>query len=214
MNQQTWLTLLQQHRAIAVIRAESLELGWLMAKAVAAGGISFIEITWNSIQAPQLISQLRSELPNCQIGAGTLLSRSQIQQALECGAQYLFTPHTDVTLIEVAIQAGVPIVPGAFSPTEIMSAWQAGASSVKVFPVSGGGGAAYIRCLQGPLGHIPLIPTGGVTLANAKVMIEAGAIAVGLSGDLFPRQLVTTGNWEAIAQLAQGLVTTLTTLNP
>jgi 2-dehydro-3-deoxyphosphogluconate aldolase/(4S)-4-hydroxy-2-oxoglutarate aldolase len=87
-----------------------------------------------------------------------------------------------------------------------MTAWQAGASCVKVFPISAVGGASYIKILQGPLGRIPLIPTGGVTLENAKIFIEAGAIAVGLSGDLFPKDLVENGKWDEITQLANNLV--------
>ncbi|CBN58693.1 MULTISPECIES: bifunctional 4-hydroxy-2-oxoglutarate aldolase/2-dehydro-3-deoxy-phosphogluconate aldolase [Kamptonema] len=210
MNDRYWLKLLQKHRAIAVIRSPKMELGALMAKAIAKGGIQLIEITWNSDRAPELISQLRSELPEFTIGTGTLLNLEQLERAVECGAQFLFTPHTDLAMIEAAVNAGIPIIPGAFSPTEIVSAWQAGASCVKVFPISATGGASYIKSLQGPLGNIPLIPTGGVTLENAKIFIEAGAIAVGLAGDLFPQQLVETGDWDAIAQLARNLVKNLT----
>ncbi|HLO50643.1 MAG TPA: bifunctional 4-hydroxy-2-oxoglutarate aldolase/2-dehydro-3-deoxy-phosphogluconate aldolase [Kamptonema sp.] len=210
MNQESWLNLLQQHRAIAVIRSPEPELGLLMAKAIANGGIKLIEITWNSTRAPELISQLRSELPDFIIGTGTLLNVEQLHQAVDCGAQFLFTPHTNSAMIEAAIEAGVPIIPGAFSPTEIVTAWQAGASCVKVFPISAMGGASYIKSLQGPLGYIPLIPTGGVTLENAKIFIEAGAIAVGLAGDLFPKHLVVTEDWDAIAQLADHLVKKLT----
>ena len=210
MKDRSWLKLLQKHRAIAVIRSPKMELGALMAKAIANGGIHLIEITWNSDRAPELISQLRSELPEFTIGTGTLLNLEQLDKAVECGAQFLFTPHTDLAMIEAAVNAGIPIIPGAFSPTEIVSAWQAGASCVKVFPISATGGASYIKSLQGPLGNIPLIPTGGVTLENAKIFIEAGAIAVGLAGDLFPKHLVETGDWDAIAQLARNLVKNLT----
>jgi 2-dehydro-3-deoxyphosphogluconate aldolase/(4S)-4-hydroxy-2-oxoglutarate aldolase len=211
MNHQSWLTLLKKHRAIAVIRSSEKELAWQMASAVAAGGIPFIEITWNTHKAAELIAQLRSEFPSFSIGTGTLLNLEQLQQAIDCGAQFLFTPHTDVAMIKTAVDAGVPIVPGAFSPTEIVTAWQAGATCVKVFPISALGGAAYLKSLQGPLGHIPLIPTGGVTLENAKVFIDAGAIAVGLAGDLFPKHLVENRDWRAIVQIARNLAQNLTT---
>ena len=211
MNHQSWLTLLKKHRAIAVIRSSEKELAWQMASAVAAGGIQFIEITWNTRKAAELIAQLRSEFPTFSIGTGTLLNLEQLQQAIDCGAQFLFTPHTDVAMIKTAVDAGVPIVPGAFSPTEIVTAWQAGASCVKVFPISALGGATYLKSLQGPLGHIPLIPTGGVTLENAKVFIDAGAIAVGLAGDLFPKDLVENRDWRAIVQIARNLAQNLTT---
>ncbi len=211
MNHQSWLTLLKKHRAIAVIRSSEKELAWEMASSVAAGGIQFIEITWNTHKAAELIAQLRSEFPSFSIGTGTLLNLEQLQQAIDCGAQFLFTPHTDVAMIKTAVDAGVPIVPGAFSPTEIVTAWQAGATCVKVFPISALGGAAYLKSLQGPLGDIPLIPTGGVTLENAKVFIDAGAIAVGLAGDLFPKHLVENRDWRAIVQIARNLAQNLTT---
>ena len=211
MNHQSWLTLLKKHRAIAVIRSSEKKLAWQMASAVAAGGIQFIEITWNTHKAAELIAELRSEFPTFCIGTGTLLNLEQLQQAIDCGAQFLFTPHTDVAMIKTAVDAGVPIVPGAFSPTEILTAWQAGATCVKVFPISALGGTAYLKSLQGPLGHIPLIPTGGVTLENAKVFIDAGAIAVGLAGELFPKELVENGDWRAIGKIARTLTRNLTT---
>ncbi len=211
MSNESWLTLLRQHRLIAVIRASRLSVGRQMAQAVAAGGISLIEITWNSDRAPDLISQLRSELPTCIIGTGTLLNLEQLQQSIDAGAQFLFSPHADTALIEAAVTAGVPMIPGALSPTEIVTAWDAGATCVKVFPIQAVGGASYIKALQGPLGHIPLIPTGGVTLENAKEFITAGAIAVGLSSELFPKPLVTAQDWDAIAQRARTLKEQLAT---
>jgi 2-dehydro-3-deoxyphosphogluconate aldolase/(4S)-4-hydroxy-2-oxoglutarate aldolase len=205
MSNQFWLTLLQQHRFIAVIRSPWLSLGHKMAQAVALGGLSLIEITWNSERAPELIRQLRTELPHCIIGTGTLLNLEQLEQAIEAGAQFLFTPHVNLPLIAAAVKAGVPIVPGALTPTEIVTAWEAGASCIKVFPIQAVGGASYLKALQGPLGHIPLIPTGGVSLENAQEFLNAGAIAVGLSGELFPKALIATEDWKAIAQRARML---------
>lgn len=206
MSNQSWLTLLQQQGAIAVIRALQIEQGRQMALSVAAGGMEVIEITWNSDRCAELIGQLRSELPSCTIGTGTLLTINHLEQAIAAGAQFLFTPHVDPAMIEAATHRSLPIVPGALSPTEIVTAWARGATCVKVFPVQAVGGASYIKSLQGPLGHIPLIPTGGVTLENAKEFLRAGAIAVGLSGQLFPQQLVADGNWQAIAQRASNLM--------
>jgi 2-dehydro-3-deoxyphosphogluconate aldolase/(4S)-4-hydroxy-2-oxoglutarate aldolase len=206
MPNQIWLSQLQKHRAIAVIRASKIEVGQQMAMAVASGGMQLIEITWNSSRAGELITQLRSELPACTIGTGTLFNVQQLQEAIASGAQFLFTPHVDPAMIQAAQEEGVPIIPGAMTPTEIVTAWSQGASCVKVFPVQAVGGADYIKSLQGPLGQIPLIPTGGVTLENAKEFLQAGAIAVGLSGELFPKKLVTEGNWEAIASGARKLI--------
>ncbi|MBD2244390.1 bifunctional 4-hydroxy-2-oxoglutarate aldolase/2-dehydro-3-deoxy-phosphogluconate aldolase [Nostoc sp. FACHB-888] len=206
MPNQIWLSQLQKHRVIAVIRAPKIEVGQQMAMAVASGGMQLIEITWNSDGAGELISQLRSELPACTIGTGTLFNVQQLQKAIASGAQFLFTPHVDPEMIRAAQKEDVPIIPGAMTPTEIVTAWSQGASCVKVFPVQAVGGVDYIKSLQGPLGQIPLIPTGGVTLENAKEFLQAGAIAVGLSGELFPKKLVTEENWEAIASGAKKLV--------
>lgn len=198
-----WLSVLKNQRAIAVIRSSQMALAQQMALAVAAGGMGLIEITWNTQQSGQLIAKLRSELPNCLIGTGTILELKDLEEALAAGAQFIFSPHVNVELIHRAVEAGIPIIPGALSPTEIVAAWQAGASCVKVFPIQAVGGAKYIKSLQGPLAHIPLIPTGGVTIANAAEFIKAGAIAVGLAGDLFPSELVDQGNWAGIVQKAQ-----------
>jgi 2-dehydro-3-deoxyphosphogluconate aldolase / (4S)-4-hydroxy-2-oxoglutarate aldolase len=206
MSNQVWLSQLKKHRAIAVIRTSKMILGEQMALAVASGGMKLIEITWNSSRAPELISQLRAQLPDCMIGTGTLFNVQQLQEAIACGAQFLFTPHTDPEMIETAVSANIPIIPGALTPTEIMTAWNYGASCVKVFPVQAVGGISYIKSLQAPLGHIPLIPTGGVTLENAKDFLQVGAIAVGLSSELFPSASVLQGNWTSITHQAKILM--------
>lgn len=201
-----WLSQLQQNRAIAVIRSADMGLAHKMAMAVVAGGMHLIEITWNSDRPGQLISQLRADLPHCLIGTGTLLNVAQLQDAIAAGAQFLFTPHIDRSMIQTAVVANIPIIPGALTPTEIVTAWNHGATCVKVFPVQAMGGVNYIKSLQGPLGNIPVIPTGGVTLENAEEFIQAGAIAVGLSGQLFPQHLVKEENWQAIASQAHMLM--------
>ena len=206
MTSEVWLSLLKKYRAIAVIRAQKRQLGKQMAQATAAGGMGLIEITWNSDQAPELIAELRSELPECLIGTGTLFTVEDVKNAIASGAQFLFSPHTNRAMIQVAKQAEIPIIPGALSPTEIITAWQAGASCVKVFPISAVGGVDYIKSIKGPMGNIPLIPTGGVTLNNAVAFIQAGAIAVGLAGDLFPSALIAEQNWQAIAKKTQILL--------
>jgi 2-dehydro-3-deoxyphosphogluconate aldolase / (4S)-4-hydroxy-2-oxoglutarate aldolase len=210
MLQSDWLTLLQAHRAIAVIRTDEPDLGDGMAQAVAAGGLRLIEITWNSHQPATLVEQLRQTLPHCTIGAGTLLTENDVKEAIAAGAEFLFTPHHAPKLIHLAQNAEIPIVPGALTPTEIVHAWQAGANSVKVFPAESLGGSRYIRSLQGPLGQIPLIPTGGVTIDNAAEFIQAGAIAVGLSGQLFPTSALAQKNWDLITHQAQRLTQALT----
>ncbi|MCU0567089.1 MAG: bifunctional 4-hydroxy-2-oxoglutarate aldolase/2-dehydro-3-deoxy-phosphogluconate aldolase [Oculatellaceae cyanobacterium Prado106] len=204
-----WLSHLKQQRSIAVIRIPQFEWGVAMAKAVAAGGMTMIEITWNSDRPASLIQRLRAELPDCWIGAGTLLTIEMVQEAIAAGAQFLFTPHVNVELIQTAQAQQVPIVPGALSPTEIVTAWQAGATCVKVFPIQSVGGASYLRHLHAPLGEIPLIPTGGVTLENAQDFLAAGAIAVGLGGQLFPAGAIAAQDWSAITQRVKTLRQTL-----
>ncbi|MBD2594174.1 bifunctional 4-hydroxy-2-oxoglutarate aldolase/2-dehydro-3-deoxy-phosphogluconate aldolase [Nostoc spongiaeforme FACHB-130] len=206
MSNQVWLSQLRKNRAIAVIRAPKIEIGEKMAMAVASGGMQLIEITWTSDRAAELIAKLRMKLPDCLIGTGTLFNVQQLQDAIAAGAQFLFSPHIDIDMIHAAIAKDVPIIPGALTPTEIVTAWHQGASCVKVFPVQAVGGATYIKSLQAPLGHIPLIPTGGVSLENASEFIQAGAIAVGLSSELFPKKLVEAENWQAIAQSASNLM--------
>ncbi|MBS3029348.1 MAG: bifunctional 4-hydroxy-2-oxoglutarate aldolase/2-dehydro-3-deoxy-phosphogluconate aldolase [Dolichospermum sp. DET50] len=206
MPNQVWLSQLKIHRAIAVIRAPKMVWGEQMALAVASGGMGLIEITWNCDRAPELISQLRSQLPNCMIGTGTLFNVQQLEEAIACGAQFLFSPHTDPDMIKAAVAQNIPMIPGALTPTEIITAWNYGASCVKVFPVQAVGGTSYIKSLQGPLGHIPLIPTGGVMLENAKAFLEAGAVAVGLSGELFPKKWVLEENWDGITEQAKALI--------
>ncbi|MDJ0620854.1 MAG: bifunctional 4-hydroxy-2-oxoglutarate aldolase/2-dehydro-3-deoxy-phosphogluconate aldolase [Calothrix sp. MO_192.B10] len=205
----TWLQLLKQHRAIAVIRTPEMELGYQMAMAAVSGGMRLIEITWNTGEAATLINRLRSELPQCWIGTGTLLNINHLKDAIASGAQFLFTPHVDPQMIELAQSMEVPMIPGALTPTEIVTAWERGASCVKVFPVQAVGGVNYIKSLQGPLGQIPLIPTGGVNLDNAREFIQAGAMAVGLSGQLFPQSSLTIRNWESISQTARQLMAEL-----
>ncbi len=205
MKSQSWLNLVKTHRAIAVIRAPSFSLGKQMAHAIAAGGIRLIEITWDSEEPAALITQLKSDLLDCVIGTGTILTIAQLKDAIAAGAEFVFSPHTNPDLIQVAVDEEIPMIPGALTPTEIVTAWQAGASCVKVFPVQAVGGASYIRSLQAPLGNIPLIPTGGVTPENAEEFIQAGAIAIGLAGNLFPKAAIASGNWEQITEQANSL---------
>jgi 2-dehydro-3-deoxyphosphogluconate aldolase / (4S)-4-hydroxy-2-oxoglutarate aldolase len=201
-----WLKFVRQERIIAVIRSTDLQTGRKMAKAAAAGGIRLIEITANSDRPWELIEILRTELPDCSIGTGTVLTMSNVLNAIASGAEYIFTPHLDLSLIDAAITAEIAIIPGALTPTEIITAWQAGATAVKVFPIQSVGGVSYLQVLQGPLGHIPLIPTGGVTVANAPAFLAAGAIAVGLAGSLFPPDEICREDWSCIRDRSSNLV--------
>lgn len=206
MEQNQWFRLLEQQRVLAVIRAPSLKMGIQMGLAARGGGLRLIEVTWNSHRPAELVAQLRQQIPDGWIGAGTLLTPAALKDAIAAGAQFGFSPHTDVELIQLARRCGCPFVPGALTPSEIVMAWQSGASGVKVFPISAVGGASYIRSLQGPLGQIPLIPTGGVTSANAAELIQAGAMAIGLSSSLFPMQVLSQQDWSWVAAQAEQIL--------
>ncbi len=208
-----FLNIVKEKKIIAVIRSNQIDLAILMAKAVAKGGINLIEITWNSENPTKIIEILTQELPNCILGAGTILTKTHLKEVVKCSGKFVFCPHINLNLIKKAHQYQIPIIPGALTPTEIITAWQNGATAVKVFPIASVGGVNYLKNLQSPLSHIPLIPTGGVTLDNAKKLIDAGAIAVGLGGDLFPKKLIETKNWEAITEIATKLNKSLQSVN-
>ncbi|HTL88323.1 MAG TPA: bifunctional 4-hydroxy-2-oxoglutarate aldolase/2-dehydro-3-deoxy-phosphogluconate aldolase [Leptolyngbya sp.] len=206
MQDQVWLSLLKQHRSIGIIRAPNFQIGMQLAKTAIAGGMMLIEIAWNCENATELIAELRSTFPNCTIGVGTVLTVADLKSAIAAGAQFVFMPHLDFDLIAIAKRDEVPMIPGALTPTEIITAWNAKASSVKVFPIQAVGNASYLAALRAPLGHIPMIPTGGVTIKNAKSIIQAGAIAVGIGGSLFSKTAIQTGNWVLIQQQIERLM--------
>ncbi len=204
--QQRWLRTLRSHRVIAVIRAETVESGLNMALAAAEGGIHLLEITWNSYQPVALLQAIEKALPHCTVGVGTILTEENLRVAIATGAQFCFSPHTSLELLNHGRTVHIPTVAGAMTPTEILTAWEAGATSVKVFPIKAFGGATYLECLQGPMGHIPLIPSGGVTVKNAADLLAAGATAVGISSGLFEDGCVRHQDWQAIEQRAAQLI--------
>lgn len=198
-----WLAHLQAQRAIAIIRSDCYETALKMASSVAQSGMTLIEITWNSDRPAHVIHTLRAQYPQCRIGVGTVLSQADLKAAIAAGAQFAFSPHTDPHLIEYAVEHHCPMTPGALTPSEIVTAWNAGAASLKIFPAQSMGGAQYIRNLQGPLGQIPLIPTGGVTFDSTPDYLNAGAIAVGIAGCLFLPALLQSKNWQGLTQHIQ-----------
>ncbi len=201
-----WLSLLQQHRIIAVIRADNVGTAREMALAAAAGGIKLIEIAWNTDRAESLIPKLQQELPDCKIGTGTILDMDSAERAIACGCSFLFMPHTNPELIAKSVENNIPVIAGALTPTEIITAWQAGATAVKVFPIKVMGGVDYLKCLQPVLRDIPLIPTGGITIQNADQFLAAGAIAVGISSHLFSPEAIAENDWTTIIARSQALI--------
>ncbi|WGM20294.1 bifunctional 4-hydroxy-2-oxoglutarate aldolase/2-dehydro-3-deoxy-phosphogluconate aldolase [Paenarthrobacter sp. OM7] len=154
------------------------------------------EITMDSETAVADITKLRNA--GATVGAGTVLDKEQAAAALDAGAEFLVSPYLDEDLVGWASAQGIPVSPGALTPTEIVRAWNAGAAAVKVFPASVAG-PQLIRELRGPLGHIPLMPTGGMTAENVRGFIDAGAVAAGVGGWLTgapPHEIPV--RWEAL----------------
>ena len=166
-------------RVVAVARGHDPDAAQRVAAAIQAGGLGVLEVTMDSPGALESISSLsRGELV---VGAGTVRTVRDANAAISSGAQFVVSPHLDQRIVAAAVEARVPVIPGAFTPSEIATAWEMGATAVKLFPASLGG-PPLIRALRGPLGDIPLLPTGGVTLKNAPEYLAMGAVAVGVGG--------------------------------
>ena len=191
---------------IPVIRASSSEEARFAAEAVWSGGIPLVEITMTVPGALQVISGLAKTMPNLLIGAGTVLNKKMARQCCEAGAQFLVSPGFDAGMVATAKKFKLVVIAGALTPTEVMAAWDAGADFVKVFPCGNLGGPAYIKALRGPFPQVPLIPTGGVTIATAADYLRAGAAALGVGSDLILKDARLARKSEAISDLARRFV--------
>lgn len=166
---------------IPVIRVGSHDGVSDLMHAISAGGISVFEITLTIPNAVSLIEALADEFGDAAvIGAGTVMTPQQANDCVAAGARFIVSPVTDRKIIDVAKQADVCVFPGALTPTEIESAWSAGADAVKVFPINAVGGSAYLRSIKAPFPHIELIPSGGVTAESIGDMISAGSLAAAI----------------------------------
>jgi 2-dehydro-3-deoxyphosphogluconate aldolase/(4S)-4-hydroxy-2-oxoglutarate aldolase len=193
---------LEKSRVVAILRRTEARLAVETAEALLKGGISVIEVTLNTPGALEMLRAMRDAVGDrAVLGAGTVLDIPAADGALAAGAQFIVSPHTDVELVREMSSRGVPCIPGAFSATEVLSAWRAGASVVKLFP-AGPVGAGYLKDLRGPLADIPLLPTGGVTLDNAATYIDAGAWGLGLGSALVAPDLVTAGRFDELTSRA------------
>ena len=201
-----WLQQVKHDRVIAVLRTDEIAVSLKLAEAAIAAGMRQIEITSTSDRFSQAISILREHHPDITIGTGTVVDARVGKEAIAAGAQFIFSPYFTSEVMELAKKHDIAMVPGALTPTEIGAAWQAGATAVKVFPIQSVGGAQYLKALQGPMGYIPLIPTGGVSCDNARTLLEAGAIAIGLATHLFPKDLVRNKRWQAIEMNVRALL--------
>ena len=189
---------------IPVVRAESTDMARRAVAAILKGGISVLEITMTVPGAVGVIKELTAEIdPEVIIGAGTVMDARTAQACIEAGAQFIVSPALSLETIAFCKQQGVLVMPGALTPTEVVTAWSAGADFVKVFPAGAVGGASYLKALKAPLPHIKLVPTGGVSLQTAAAFIKAGAEALGVGGDLVDVKALREGRDELVTDRAQ-----------
>ena len=169
---------------MAILRSADASGLPAVAQALAAGGVTCLEVTLTTAGALNALARIRAELgPGVAVGAGTVITGDQARDALAAGAEFLVAPVVDTAVIRHAADRGIPCYPGAWTPTEASQAWQAGAAAVKLFPASTGG-PAHLRQLRAPLPDIPLVAVGGVGLDEARDYLDAGACAVGIGSPL------------------------------
>jgi 2-dehydro-3-deoxyphosphogluconate aldolase / (4S)-4-hydroxy-2-oxoglutarate aldolase len=191
---------------IPAVRVRSADDALFAAEAVIRGGIPIVEIALTIPGAIKIISQLRKENPNAVVGAGGVTDAIAGQQCLDAGAQFLTSDGLDPELIEFAAEQNVVVFPGALTPTEVTTAWKQGCDFVKVVPCAQIGGETYIRSLHRMFPRIPLIAAGGVNQQNATNFILAGAVALGVGGELIPSDALRQRQMDRIGELARRFV--------
>jgi 2-dehydro-3-deoxyphosphogluconate aldolase/(4S)-4-hydroxy-2-oxoglutarate aldolase len=192
---------------VPVVRAQSAEEAVQAIDAIRAGGIDVLEVTMTVPDAIALIAQVARRFgQDAIIGAGTVLDAETARACILAGAQFVVTPTLKAETIACCRRYSVPVLPGALTPTEVLTAWEAGADMVKVFPCSAVGGASYIKALKAPLPQVELVPTGGVNLETAADFIKAGATALGLGSDLVDLKALREGKAAVVTERARKLV--------
>jgi len=194
-------------KIVPVVRASSPQQALGAAEAVRAGGIPIVEVTMTVPGAIEVIAALNQSMGGqVLIGAGTVLDADTAQRCLDAGAQFLVSPGFDAETVALARRRNVLAMPGALTPTEVITAWKAGADFVKIFPCGNVGGPAYIKSLKAALPQIPMIPTGGVNLQTAAAFLSAGAAALGIGGELISRAALDARDFGAITKAAEQYV--------
>jgi 2-dehydro-3-deoxyphosphogluconate aldolase/(4S)-4-hydroxy-2-oxoglutarate aldolase len=204
--QLTLIEQLKQAPIIAILRGIAQEKADATAQALADGGIVFLEVTLNTDGALDMITRFKAVHGHrMRIGAGTVLNLAMAKEAVEAGAEYILSPNLNEEVIYFAQEHGIDVWPGTMTPTEIVRAYEAGAQAVKVFPM-GSLGLNYLKEIRAPLNHIPMIATGGVDLHNINDFLDAGAIAVGIGGNLIDKKHMQAGDFTAIEKRARAFV--------
>ena len=203
MNKAEVISRVVEGGVIPVIRASSKAEARSVIEAIAAGGVTTIEITMTVPGAVELISELARERGDLLLGAGSVLEPETARECIAAGARFIVSPATNFDTIEYCSEYEIVVMPGALTPTEVVNAWDAGADFVKVFPADSMGGAKYLRSLKAPLPHIKLIPTGGVSQSTAADFIKAGAEAIGVGADLVNLTAIREGRGSEITGAAR-----------
>jgi 2-dehydro-3-deoxyphosphogluconate aldolase / (4S)-4-hydroxy-2-oxoglutarate aldolase len=203
MRREAVRALIEEIGILPSVRVSSLDLARFASETVYDAGIPIVEITLTIPNALEVINDLATRYPDMAVGAGTVLDDDQAKQAVDAGARFLTSPGFIPEIVAYARKADVAVFPGAMTPTEIIAAWKAGSDFVKIFPTSPVGGVQYLRALKVPLPQIPLIVTGGVNQLTAVEFISAGATAIGLGGELLPREALTFRQDNRIRELAR-----------
>jgi len=194
-------------RLVPVLRASSADEAIAMACAIEAGGISILEVTMTVPGALEVIGRLVKEKgERILIGAGTVLDPETARACMLAGAQFIVSPALNFETVRLCRRYSVPVFPGALTPSEVVSAWEAGADAVKIFPCSAMGGAKYLRALKAPFPHIEMIPTGGVSQATARDFLDSGAFALGVGAELADCAAIRAGRSESITENARRYV--------
>jgi 2-dehydro-3-deoxyphosphogluconate aldolase/(4S)-4-hydroxy-2-oxoglutarate aldolase len=192
---------------IPVVRAASADEAIKAIDAIMAGGINVLEITMTVPGAVEVIADVSKQYGDAAlVGAGTVLDPETAQACIDAGARFIVSPAINLNTIALCKKLDVPIAPGALTPTEVLTAWNAGADEVKVFPCGSVGGASYIKNLKGPFPQIKMIPTGGVSLATAADFIKAGAAALGVGTDLVDISAIRNGKAQIVTERAKQFV--------
>jgi 2-dehydro-3-deoxyphosphogluconate aldolase / (4S)-4-hydroxy-2-oxoglutarate aldolase len=197
------LNALREIALVPVLRAESEAQALALADAIAAGGVTVLEVTMTVPGAIRVMRRLAEDRPEILIGAGTVLDPETARMCILDGAQFVVSPALNVRTIEMCHRYGVAVLPGALTPTEIVTAWEAGADVVKIFPASALGGAKYLKSVKAPLPQVEMIPTGGVSQATAAEFLAAGAFALGVGADLVDLKAIAEGKPEIITESAR-----------
>lgn len=196
--------ILERAGLIPVLRAKSSAQAHAVVEAMVAGGITVVEVTMTVPGAIHLLKELKKEHGSkLLLGSGTVTNAAQAEATIDAGAEFVVSPSLHVDVISATKSNGKVSIPGALTPTEVITAWEAGGDYVKIFPCSAVGGASYLKALLAPFPHLKLIPTGGVTLQTAESFLKAGARALGIGSDLVNLAAVDAGHPEIITEAAR-----------